>query len=76
MRGHFAVGVHGREEGGEGREKCVVTLQWASKEGRREEKIVRGHFAVGFQRREEGGGRNSSFPVICIGLGKENARVT
>ena len=56
MRGHFAVGVQSREEGGEGREKCVDgALERACKVGRR----------VQFQ-----------LPVICIGLGKENARVT
>ena len=38
MRGHFAVGFKNREEGEEGREQCVDTLQWASKAGRREER--------------------------------------
>ena len=37
MRGHFSVGFQSREEGGERREKCVDTLQWASKVGSREE---------------------------------------
>ena len=42
MRGHFAVGLQRREEGEEGREQCVDTLQWAYKEGRREKREKRG----------------------------------
>ena len=57
----WASKVRSREEGGERREKCVDgALERACKVGRR----------------DEGEGCNSSFPVICIGLGKENARVT
>ena len=57
MRGHFAVGVQSREEGGEGREKCVDgALERACKVGRREEGAIPAFpsFALAWARKMRG----------------------